>query len=349
MLIESLQPHLQTQFELSSQLRRVAGTSAAVIGCGPVPWVATLAGPDGQTIVSADRFPIYSLTKTFVACAVMQLVEQGSLDLDGLVGLWLPELPFAYQITIRQLLNHTSGLPDYGATEAYQNSLKQCPTEPWTDEEFIAYTCGYRLRTTPGTTFNYSNIGYLYLRLILESVSGRPLSEVLQERIFVPLALRSTSVHTSLFDQRTLVAAQSRYFGQGEAADIRDFYHPGWVAHGLVASTAVDVATFYSRLFDGEETLLGYDSVAELAKLHPVKERHRFFRNPGYGLGVMGDERLTGSIYGHTGSGPGYCAAAYVLLNPYGDPITAVALVNGEGAEQAEGIVLDLLNIARER
>ncbi len=278
----------------------------------------------------------------------MQLVEQGSIDLDGLLGMWLPELPFAHQITIRQILNHTSGLPDYGGMEAYQQSLKQCPADPWTDEDFISYTCGYRLRSTPGTMFKYSNIGYLYLRLLLEAVTGLKFADAARERIFHPLALRSTSVHTNLQEQLNLLPSWSRYLGHGEPVDVRETYHPGWVSHGVIASTALDVATFYSALFSPDESLISIDSLTEMKELHPVKEPHRYFRNAGYGLGLMGDQRHTGNLYGHTGSGPGYAAAAYVIDDPFDDPITAVVLVNTESVDMAEGMVQDLLNIARD-
>lgn len=348
MLTESTRSHLQTQFELSAHRRGNNASCAAVLGSVPSPWQGSF-DANGISVTVGDRFPVYSLTKTMIACAIMQLVEQGSLDLDGVLGLWLPDLPFAYQITIRQLLNHTSGLPDYGGMESYQQSVRNRPVEPWTEEEFLAYTCGYRLRSTPGRDFNYSNIGYLYLRLLLQSISGLSFADVLNDRIFSRLSMRSTSVLTSLADQSELVPGFSRYVGHGEPQDIRDSYHPGWVSHGLVASTAMDIATFYHALFDADEPLVTYDSLTEMRRMFLVKERHAFFRSPGYGLGLMGDERTMGSVYGHTGSGPGYSASAYVLVNPFGDPITAVALLSGEDSDHADGIALDLLAIAGEQ
>ncbi|MBY0551573.1 MAG: beta-lactamase family protein [Candidatus Obscuribacterales bacterium] len=349
MLTESTRSQLQSQFEVSAYRRGRAVASAAVIGSVPTPWSGEFDGTTTWPTTTEQRFPIYSLTKSFIACATLQLVEQGSLDLDGLLGLWLPDLPFAYQITIRQLLNHTSGLPDYGGMEAYQQSVKNRPGEPWTDEEFISYTCGNRLRSTPGQTFNYSNIGYLYLKILLQSITGASLADVLRDRIFTPLSLKSTSVHTTLEEQATLVSGYSRFLTLGQSTDVREIYHPGWVSHGLIASTALDVATFYHALFDPDEPIISYDSLAEMREFVKVTERHPIFRNPGYGLGLMVDERITGNILGHTGSGPGYTAAAYVLMNPFGDPITAAALVSGEDPDHADGIVTDLLTIAQEQ
>lgn len=345
MLIESTQSHLQTQFDLTTSLRRV-DACAAVVGAGGAPWTSAAGNHLDGALLPTDRFLIYSLSKTFIACVILQLVEQGSLDIDGLVGLWMPELPFAYQITIRQLLNHTSGLPDYGAMESYQQSLKQRPQEPWTDDEFISYSCGYRLRSTPGREFNYSNIGYMYLRLLIQSITGLSFADALRERIFQPLSLKSTTVQRDLEDQKSIVATSSRYVFS-EDGDLRSLYHPGWVAHGLIASTALDVATFYYALLSPDELLLNADSLEEMRRLVPVKDTHRIFRNPGYGLGLMGEQRHSGDIYGHTGSGPGFGASAYVLLDRFSDPLSTAVLVCGENAELAEVITQDLLNIAR--
>lgn len=348
MLTESTKSLFQSQFEHSAHLRRVDGASVAVVGAPEGTWGSTICRHDGEEIATGDRFLIYSLTKTFIATVVMQLVEQGSLDLDGSLGLWMPELPFAYQITIRQVLNHTSGLPDYGGMEAYQQSLKQRPQDPWTDEEFLSYTCGYHLRSTPGTTFSYSNIGYLYLRLLIQAITGLSFADALRERIFQPAGLGSTSVQTSLDDQANLVPGMSRYLSSGMPLDIRLLYHPNWVAHGVIASTALDVATFYSALFSPNEPLLSLDSVYEMKKLVHVNQSHRYFRNPGYGLGLMGEERRTGDIYGHTGSGPGHAAAAYSKIDKFEDPISVAVLVNSENSDQAEGIAFDLLNLNHE-
>jgi len=255
------------------------------------------------------RFPLYSITKTMIATIILQLVEEGAFTLEsplhsvaGGDADWLDP-----RITIRQTLNHTAGLPDYGGTPAYHAALRAHPQEPWRAETFLAIAREQGPRFQPGGGWAYSNIGYLLLRLAIESASGAPFAEAIAIRIAVPLDLHQTSVVPDLTAMQGLTPGFSTTLSDGgQEQDITGHYHPGWVAHGLVASTAAETATFLHALLCG--ALIAPPSLA--AMLTPVRvpiASHPIFREPSYGLGVMLGPAAAGDmLVGHGGGGPGF-------------------------------------------
>jgi D-alanyl-D-alanine carboxypeptidase len=196
--------------------------------------------------------------------------------LDTAVQTYLDELPLAPPVTIRQLLNHTGGIPDYGGLPAYFDALKANPRRPWSLEEFLAATLPQGLLFPPGQRWHYSNIGFLLLRQVIETVSAASLQAALQERIFDPLALRRCRVAESLADGQQLTPGYSAFFsGDGSWQDVRPLCHPGWVSHGVVIATAVEVAQILRALFSGG--LISAQSRAALLTAVDVPVKHPFF------------------------------------------------------------------------
>lgn len=271
---------------------------------------------------------IYSVTKTLIATVILQLVEQTALDLDTPITSYLAELPLPPSITVRRLLNHTGGVPDYGGLAAYSAALTADPTQPWTAAEFLARTLPSGPVFPPGEGWRYSNIGFLLLRLLIERHTQRSLHAVLHERIFVPLGLQHTFVAESLADASALTPGYSTELSSdGALIDIRPLYHPGWVSHGVVVSTALELARILDAVFAGR--LLRASSRAAMFEAVPVPIEHPFFQQPAYGLGVMIDRQSRhGVIVGHGGGGPGYVAGALHLPNAHGRRITSVVLAN---------------------
>jgi D-alanyl-D-alanine carboxypeptidase len=146
-----------------------------------------------------DRFRVGSNTKTFVATVVLQLAGEGRLALEDTVERWLPGLvPGGGAITVRQLLNHTSGLPDY-APEDDDSFIRQVLADrrrKWTPQELVGIAMARPPLFAPGAAWGYSNTGYVLLGLIAEAASGRPLATELRRRIFAPLHLRGTTFAT---------------------------------------------------------------------------------------------------------------------------------------------------------
>ena len=160
---------------------------------------------DRSTLLAAqfetDVYPIYSITKSFIACLVLMAVEEGRLKLDDTLAECLPDagVPQAELITLKTLLNHTAGLPDYGHLPAYARALRFEPA-PWSDETFASHTYRQGLLHTPGTKFTYSNPGYAILVRLLERIYNKNLSTLLQEKICRPLSLHATRILNSFAD-----------------------------------------------------------------------------------------------------------------------------------------------------
>jgi D-alanyl-D-alanine carboxypeptidase len=296
-----------------------------------------------STPLSSDaQFYVYSITKLLLATAALQLVEQGRLALDVSAQTYLPALPLATPITVRQLLRHTAGVPDYGSMPAYAEAVRSSPERPWTPEEFLTYTLPSGLTFPPDEGWAYSNVGFLIIRMVLERITGLPLRDVLREQIFAPLGLQGTFVAETLADASVLTPGYSAFFRRdGTVEDVTRMYHPGWVSHGVVISTAANLAHLVDALFAGE--LLRPEQLAMMLTPVLVPGTDPWFNRPAYGLGVMLDQQSPyGLVAGHGGGGPGYSAAALSFSDVAGQRVTTVALVNQDQPPQGMQIAFTL-------
>jgi D-alanyl-D-alanine carboxypeptidase len=156
------------------------------------------------------------------------------------------------------------------------------------------------------------------------------LREVLQARVFAPLGLHRTFVAETLVDNEVLTPGYSAFLTSGALReDIAPRYHPGWVAHGVVISTAPEIALLIEALVTGK--LLGKALLVEMLEPVLVPHEHSLFRQPAYGLGVMLDPASPhGLVVGHGGGGPGYSTGAIHLPDITGHRVTSIALVNSD-------------------
>jgi D-alanyl-D-alanine carboxypeptidase len=335
------------------------GAVADALRGGDAPGAAVALVADGQTVLTAGighrdlgrrrplaaeaQFYAYSITKVFLAVAVLRLAEQERLALDDPIQVILPEVALPEPVTIRQLLNHTAGVPDYGALPEYGRAVRADPGRPWTGDEFLARTLRYGLQFPPGQGWAYSNIGFLLVRQAVERITQRPLHDALTDLVFRPAGLRRTVVVDSLEGAQGLTPGYSAQLDDdGGLHDITRRYHPGWVSHGAVISTAVDLARAVEALFQGH--LLAPRSLAAMLAAVPVLVDHPPFVRPGYGLGLMIDFGLRyGRVAGHAGGGPGYAAAAFHFSDVAGRRLTSVALVNRDGSDLGTAIAFALV------
>ena len=299
LLRETLEDHIHRQ--------HVPGAVVAVTGQDGGPVVCTAGFEDlhrTQPMRAEGRFPIWSISKTFLAVVVLRLAQRKVLALEDRLDLWLPEIGIARSATIRQLLNHTSGLPDYGALPLYGQAIRE-RHDPWSFGQFIKHTCTKDVVSDPGEGWRYSNIGYMVLRRIIEVSTGQPLAAVIQSEITGPMQLTKSAVVQTSEDFQSLTPGYSRFLDPtGAATDVREWYDPSWVAHGFLASLAAEVARFLHRLFAGE--LLDADHLTQMLQLVPVPGRSPT-ETVGYGLGIAGGtDPMVGPYFGHEGSGPGY-------------------------------------------
>ena len=252
-----------------------------------------------------DRFRVGSSTKSFVAAVVLQLAGEKKLALEDSVERWLPGLvPNGGQITVRQLLNHTSGLADYAPDEdeTFIRRVLADRRKAWQPRELVAIGTAQQPLFGPGARWSYSNTGWILLGLIIEAASGNPLGAELRERIFVPLRLRATS-----FDSKPRIAGRHAH-GYSRVGARRRFdisvLNQSWAwAAGAVVSTADNLARFYHALLDGR--LLRPDLLAEMQTTVPTPSPTQR-----YGLGLIRTRFPCGVFWGHGGETLGYHSLA---------------------------------------
>lgn len=329
----------------------VPGISAALLVDGRPVFVGVAGHQDLAQTIPLDpgaRFYIYSATKTLIASLVLLLAERGRVALDAPLPTYLAEIDLPRPVSVRQLLNHTGGIPDYGGLPEYHAAVKAHPAQPWTDADFFAATLPGGLMFPPGQGWGYSNIGYLFLRRLVERAFDAPLGALLREHIFTPLGLEGPFAAQSLDDARQLTPGYSRFFASGEGMeDVRAQYHPGWVSHGVVISTALDLAQALDGLLAG--SLLSVGGRAAMLQAVDVPVQHPFFRRPGYGLGLMIDQGWRyGVLAGHGGGGPGYAAGALHAPDALGRRITCAALANSDQGDAGLRAAFDLIMLAAE-
>ena len=149
----------------------------------------------GDIPATADaQLRVASITKLFVATVVLQLVEEGRLGLDDPATAYVPSFRPARGVTIRQLLNHTSGIPDFTRTEHFHEGLLEHRDRVWSTGELLALVADVRRDFAAGTDYLYCNTGYLLLGRVIDTVTGSTWAAEIRRRILNPVGLRHTYV-----------------------------------------------------------------------------------------------------------------------------------------------------------
>jgi D-alanyl-D-alanine carboxypeptidase len=246
-----------------SELQRAADQLVATT---EIPAVVTLLEQDGRRVVVAaghaqlggrlarpeDRFWVGSVTKTFVAAVVMQLVAEHRIRLDDRVHRYLPgRLRAGRRIRIRQLLNHSSGLPDYMQHEPWSGTISRNPRAVIPARRLVSSVAKLPLEYRPGSQATYSNTNYLVLGEILERVTHRSVASLLQRRIFTRLGLANTAFESA---RRPLQPDQLHGYDItfSPPRDVSLHRLGGPWADGAVVSNAHDLAVFFGALLRGE-------------------------------------------------------------------------------------------------
>jgi D-alanyl-D-alanine carboxypeptidase len=277
------------------------------------------------SLLATDRFRIASITKTFVATVVLQLVAEGKVRLADPVERWLPGLlSNGSEITIRDLLDHTSGLFNYVDDPDFKRALIADPTRSWSPRELVAFANAHAPLFPPGTDWSYSNTNYVVLGLVVEAVTGTALERELRERIFEPLGLAATS-----FPSGTEIEGEYAHGYIGPVTlpmppraliDMTPLLSPTWLwAAGGIVSTGDDVTSFFAALLGGR--LLPADLLAAMRRISP-QSRSGVFQ---YGLGIERFSTRCGQAYGYLGDFVGYRTVVYA--SPDGSRV-AVVMVN---------------------
>ncbi|MBE5105867.1 beta-lactamase family protein [Bacillus thuringiensis] len=256
------------------------------------------------------RFRIGSVTKTFTATTVLQLVGENRVQLDDPIEKWLPGLIQGNgydgnQITIRQLLNHTSGIAEYLKSKDadIMNSKKT-----YTAEEIVKMGLSLPPDFSPGKGWSYSNTGYVILGMLIEKITGNSYAEEIEKRIIEPLDLSNTF----LPGNSTVIPGKNHargYVKIDETSELKDitYYNPSLAnSAGDMISNADDLNKFFSSLLGGK--LLKENQLKEMLTTVPVEGKEV---GDGYGLGIYETKLPNGvSVWGHGGAIPGFTTFA---------------------------------------
>ena len=256
-------------------------------------------------------FRIASLTKQFTAMAVMQLQERGKLKVDDPLCKYIDKCPPSWSpITIRHLLTHTSGIPNYSSLPRLDEEIS---VRQYTRAEFVGVFRDLPLQFTPGENYRYSNSAYYLLGLIIERVSGKNYGDFIRENIFVPLGMTSSGYG----DLHSVIRNRADGYDWG----LNSFVRPKWeLLHDTFSSGAL-----YSTTGD----LLRWDAALYTEKLVSQKSLDEIFtavkNNYGYGWEI--EKRLDRPATSHSGSLLGF--SSYILRFP-DDRVTVIVLSNSD-------------------
>jgi D-alanyl-D-alanine carboxypeptidase len=251
-----------------------------------------------------------STTKTLTAVVILKLVEQGSLSLEDPLSKWFPDYPNAESITIHQLLNHTSGIPDFlQSPEVIMKSI--LPSQRWVMQDLLDIAARAEPPFPPGGGWHYSNTNYILLGLIAERVTDQPAAQLMRDMISAPLGLTNTHFIPYEPAPRMLVPGfdrdLSRFPGMLEISPSNTSWATAAFTSGALASTADDLGTFYHALFAGE--LLSPPSMEAMTTFVQA-DNPGFEAQDGYGLGLMRLNVDGHRLIGHVGEFMGSTAIA---------------------------------------
>lgn len=308
---DSLRARLES-YRAASQIP--GAVLAAVFADGRVVSVAVgMSDTSLRTPMRPDhRLLLGSVGKTYVSAVALQLVREGRLDLDALASRyvggqgWFDSLPNAAAITVRHLMNHSSGLVRYEFRPEFTRALVNEPDKVWDPREQVRYLHGTTAAFRPGEGWDYSDTNYLVLGLILESITQRPLDEEIAARILRPRRLTETVPS----DSRRIEGLSQGYAGANNPFGGRDavldegrmIINPQFEgAGGGYAATAADAARWGALYFTGApfgDSLLAQALAGPVARLGPGTR---------YGLGmILRDSTAAGPVRSHSGFFPGY-------------------------------------------
>ena len=325
--------------ELSSKIDKIAADTLASSG---VPSASVVVVKDGQIAylkaygtarletntpaTPAMRYSIGSISKQFTAAAILLLQEQGKLSLDDKVGKYVPDLTRANEVTIRQLLSHTSGYQDYWP----QDYVMPMMLKPVTSQKILDGWARKQLDFDPGTKWQYSNTNYVIAGVIVEKVSGMGLMPFLQKNVFTPLGMTSVSNTDQAKLGETDPTGYLRYaLGPLRPAPKEG---PGWLfAAGELAMPAQDLAKWDISIID--QKLLKASSYAQFGTDTLLKNG----LSTRYGLGVSVNRQDGHRALSHGGEVSGFTSQNIV----FPDERAAVVVLTNQDAASAAGDIAD--------
>jgi D-alanyl-D-alanine carboxypeptidase len=252
-----------------------------------------------------DHMRIASVAKAFSGAVALSLVDSGDLKLDDTIGGLVSGQPASWSpITLRQLLGHTSGLPDYSDSTDFRKAFTSDPMQRFTPRELLAYAAPEPLHFTPGAQYHYSNTDNIVAALMAESATGKTYERLLRERVYRPLGLR----HTSLPSGSRLPRPFAHGYAPdppGPLEDLSEAYGVSalWASGGIV-STPLDLTRFVRGYVGGR--LFGRAVLRAQRRTRPGSSEPSGPGTNRAGLALFRYRTSCGVVFGHTGNTPGY-------------------------------------------
>lgn len=340
--------HAPTREAVEAAVRDgVPGVTATAAGRHGT-WSATAGTGDlrtGAPRSTADHYRVGSITKTFVSTVLLQLEAEGRLSLDDTVDHWLPGVVRGNgndgtKITLRRLLNHTSGIFDYTTDDDFvrtyfaKDGFLQHRYDTATPEHLAGIALAHEPNFAPGASWSYSNTNYVLAGMVIRKVTGHSYATEIRDRIIEPLGLRGTSVPGTT---ATLPRPSSRAYSKlartttGPTYDVTALNPSLASSSGEMISDNADLIRFYTALLHGR--LLPREQLAEMKTTVRVDE----IPNAGYGLGLIDRELSCGvHVWGHDGGIHGSTSSAVTTA----DGRHALALnFNGDWSGDSDAVL----------
>ncbi len=311
--------------------KSIPAAGVAVVKDGKVFLAKSYGLADVEVGARADEnsaFEIASVTKQFTAAGILLLIENGRIKLEDELGTYVPDVPEKWKtITIRQLLNQVTGIPNYTAGGKLVNDKK------YTEAEILGLVRDQPLAFDPGTKWEYSNTNYFLLGMVIEKVSGKTYPEYMRERVFKPLGMDSTIINTSGLKVKNAASGHEFTGGRWQRAKLDDPSQP--FAAGAIVSTPVDMAKWALAVNQGK--LLkktSWDEAFASGKLADGKDT-------GYGFGWQMGKAGGVDFLAHSGGISGF--NSFHIRFP-SEGLSVVVLINGESRATAD-LALDITGV----
>jgi D-alanyl-D-alanine carboxypeptidase len=303
-----------------------AGMTIAVVSKGDTLLLGGYGERDRERHLVADAKTVYriaSITKQFTAAAVMRLVERGSVKLEAPITAYLPQYPQWSSVTVRQLLNHTSGIKSYTSVPQWRNHW----ADDLTPAQLVAFVEKAPFDFPPGSDWQYNNTGYMLLGMLLEKVTKQPYAALVAREFFAPLGMRSAGYCPSRPTDAAFAVGYDEEAGKYRPTQYLSMTHP-YAAGGLCMSVP-DYLRWQSALY--RNRIVSAHSLALMAGPETLTVGDRRGTATGYGMGLGRGNVGTHPTIQHGGSINGFSTQQYWFPK---DSLSIVAFINTSGAEQ---------------
>jgi D-alanyl-D-alanine carboxypeptidase len=279
----------------------------------------------GRPMRPNDRTRVASAAKAFSGGVALSLVSKGQLSLGDTIGERLPELPDAWsEVTLRQLLNHTSGIPDFSLDKGFEKDLLASLKKARPPEKLLTYVYGKDLLFEPGSRYHYSNSDNVAVALMVEAATGSSYESQLRKQVYEPLGLKKTTLPRGPNLEEPFIHGYDNEPKDQPPEDQSELIAAGWSwASGGIVSTPSDLNRFIRGYVGGDL----FDRRVRAQQRRVVEGGSSDPPGPGdnsAGLAVFRYETKCGTMWGHTGNTPGY--TQFIAASPNGKRSVVVSV-----------------------